>query len=112
MATKYREMIAGQTLAAAASSALYVAPGLTYAAIHAASISNPGASPVTVNLYKVPAGSSVGSSTLIASRTIAASQTAQLNDAINHKLEPGTQLFALGLGATLNVSGIEYVQDN
>jgi hypothetical protein len=112
MTTKYREMVAAQTLTAAASTALYVAPLLTYSAIHAVTAFNPTAAPVTVSLYKVAAGGSAGNPQLIASRVLSAGQVGSLNDAINHKLEPGTQLYALGLGTTLNVSGVEFVQDN
>lgn len=108
MAMKWREMITGATLTASPVS-LFTAPPLTYETIQQATAFNPTAAPVVFSLYKVPTGLAAGPETLICTRTVAAGQCAQANEAINHKLEPGTQLFALGLGLTLNVSGVEYV---
>lgn len=108
MATKYREMIAAQTLTGTAAS-YYTAPALTQGAIHAATANNPGTSPVVVNLYK---GSAGNAATKIASATVPAGQTKTLYDAINHKLEPGQQLWADGLACGLNVSGVEYVPES
>ncbi len=110
MATTYREMISSATLTAAAVS-LYTAPSLTAAAIHAASASNGTGAAVLVNLYKVAASGAANASTLIAQRTVPAGGVVTLHDAINHKLEPGTQIFALGAGCGLNVSGVEYVKE-
>lgn len=105
---KYSEMVAGQVLTASPVSC-YTAPAFTQAAIHAATASNPTAAAVVVNLYRVTAGAVAGVPTRIASRTIPAGQTLSLIDAINHKLAPGSQLFADGLGCGLNVSGVEYI---
>ncbi|MBC8642133.1 hypothetical protein IAG25_35600 [Caballeronia sp. EK] len=110
MATKYKEMVKGVTLTASAVS-YYTAPDLTSASIHAASANNPGGSPVTINVYKVPSGTSAGSATRIASKTVPAGLTAQFPELVNHKLEPGTQIFADGNGCSLNISGIEYVAE-
>lgn len=112
MATTYKELIASVTLTATAVTALYTAPASTYAAIHAASVNNPTGAPVVVSLYKVPIAGAAGAPQLIASRTVPANTVLTLHDAINHKLEPGTQLMALGLACGLNVSGVEYVRDN
>lgn len=108
MTTKYREMVTSQTLTGSAVS-YYSAPASTYAAIHAASLCNPTGSVVVVNIYKVPNGGSAGSPTKIASKTVAPGATISAPEVINHKLEPGTQLYADGLACTLNISGIEYV---
>lgn len=108
MTTKYREMVAAQTLTASPVS-YYTAPGGTYAAIHAASVNNPTGAVVTVDIYKVPTGGSAGAATKIASKAAIANGTTQLPEIVNHKLEPGTQLFADGLACTLNISGVEYV---
>lgn len=112
MATNYREMIRGESLTANATTNLYAAPANTQAAIHAASVSNPTASPVTVSLYKAPSGGSASNSLLIARRLVPAGQVVTLHDAINHVMEPGSLLLASGLGCGLNVSGVEYVPDN
>lgn len=108
MTTKYREMVAGQTLTGSAV-LYYTTPGGTYGAIHAASICNPTGAVVTVNIYKVPSGGSAGSATKIASKIVGAGATIAVPEVVNHKTEPSTQLFADGLACTLNISGIEYV---
>lgn len=112
MPTVYKEMIASITLTATADVALYTAPTSTAAAIHAASVNNPTGAPVNVSLFKVPAAGTAGAPQKIAMRLVPANSVTTLFDAINHKLEPGTQLMAFGLGCGLNVSGVEYVRDN
>lgn len=111
MATKFKELIKATTLTGAAAS-YYTAPALTSAAIHAASGNNPTAAAVTINVYKVPPGSGADGTTRIASRAAGANQTVQFPELVNHKLEPGTQLFADGLGCSLNVSGVEVVPES
>lgn len=108
MTTKYREMVAGVTLTGSAAS-YYTSPGGTYGAIHAASVNNPTGSVVTVNIYKVPTGKAADATTKIASKAAIANGTTQFPEIVNHKLEPGTQLFADGNACTLNISGVEYV---
>jgi hypothetical protein len=108
MAMKWREIISGATLSAAPVS-LFTAPTLTYETIQQATVYNPTGAPITFALYKVPTGLTPVAGTLICTRSVAAGQCIQANEAINHKLEPGTQLFASGLALTLNVSGVEYV---
>lgn len=108
MTTKYREMVAAVTLTGSPVS-YYATPGGTYGAIHAGSICNPTGAVVTVNVYKVPTGGAAGSPTKIASKIVGAGATIAVPEIVNHKTEPGTQLFADGLACTLNISGIEYV---
>ena len=108
MSVSYKEMVSGQTLTGAPL-AYYVAPSLTQASITAVSITNPTGAPVTVNLYKVPTAGAAGAPTRIASRTLAAGATLSMPDAVNHKLAPGTQIYADGLACTLNVSGVEFI---
>lgn len=110
MSIKFKEMVAAQTLTAAPV-AYYTAPTLTSATIQAATVYNPTGAPVTVLIYKVPSGGSAGSPTLISTRAIPAGQTLSPIETINHKLEPGTQIFATGLALTLNISGIEYIPE-
>ncbi|MNZ46200.1 hypothetical protein D3C78_638760 [compost metagenome] len=107
---KYKEMIAGQVLTATAAS-YYIAPANTQATIQAAVVSNGTAGVVVVDLHKVPAAGSPTSANKIATRTVPAGSTATLWDAINHKLEPGTQLYAVGLDCGLTVSGVEYIPE-
>jgi tagatose-1,6-bisphosphate aldolase non-catalytic subunit AgaZ/GatZ len=108
MTTKYREMVAAATLTASPVS-YYTAPGGTSAAIHAASITNPTGAVVTVNIYKVKTGGAAGAPTKIASKAVGPGATIAAPEVVNHKLEPGTQLFADGLACTLNISGIEFI---
>jgi hypothetical protein len=108
MTTKYREMVAGATLTGAAT-LYYTTPGGTYSAIHACSVTNPTGGVVTVNIYKVPASLTAGAPTKIASKSVPAGATIAVPETINHKLEPGSQIFADGNSCTLNVSGVEYV---
>lgn len=110
MAIKYTEMIVGQTLTGAAV-VYYTAPALTSATIQAATVSNPTGAPVVATLHKVPAAGSASGANIIATRTVPAGGNVTLFDALNHKLEPGTQLYALGTGLGLNVSGVEYIPE-
>lgn len=106
----YKEMVVGQTLTASAV-VYYTAPANTAATIHAATVNNPTVAAVVVNLYKVPAAGTAGGPNKIATRTVPAGQTVTLFDALNHKLQPGTQIYADGLGLGLNVSGVEYIPE-
>lgn len=108
MTTKYREMVAAATLTGSSAS-YYTTSAGTYGAIHAASICNPTGAVVTVNIYKVPTAGAAGASTKIASKTVGSGATIAVPEVVNHKMEPGTQLYADGLACTLNISGIEYV---
>ena len=108
MTTKYREMVAGVTLTASPVS-YYTTPGGTYGAIHAASVTNPTGAVVTVNIYKVPTTGAAGAATKIASKQVGVGATIAIPEVVNHKTEPGTQLFADGLACTLNISGVEFV---
>lgn len=110
MTIKWREMVRGVTLTASAASQ-YTTPMLTAASIQAATVYNPTGSPVIVSIYKVPTGLAADATTLIGTRSVAAGVTNQLIDIINHKLEAGTQLYAVGLALTLNISGVEYIPD-
>lgn len=107
----YTEMVSAVVLTATPTSC-YTAPVSTMAAVHACTAVNPTGAAVTVNIYRVTAGAAMATPCRIASRTIPAGQTLSLIDAINHKLAPGSQLFADGAGCGLNVSGVEYLPSN
>lgn len=108
MTTKYREMVAAVTLSGSPAS-YYTTPAGTYGAIHAGSICNPTGAVVTVSIYKVPTSDTAGAPTKIASKIVGAGLTIPVPEIVNHKMEPGTQLYADGAACTLNISGIEYV---
>lgn len=110
MAIAWREMVAGATLTGSATS-LYTTPALTAATIQAATIYNSTGAPITVLIYKVPSGKAADITTLISTRSVPAGATVIANEALNHKLQAATQLFATGSGLTLNISGVEYVPD-
>lgn len=110
MSVKFKEMVAAQTLTAVATT-YYTAPGLTSASIQAATAYNSTGAAVDLQIFKVPAAGSANNATLICRRSVPAGTTIQALETINHKLEPGTQIFALGLALTLNISGVEYVQE-
>lgn len=107
---KYREMVQGVTLTATAAS-VYTAPANTSATIQAATASNTTGAAVQVDLHKVPVAGSATAANKIATRIVPAGKTVTLFDALNHKLEPGTQLFAVGLDCGLSVSGVEYIPE-
>lgn len=110
MSITYREMIRAQLLTGSAV-AYYTTPTGTAASIQAVTVNNPTAGAVVVNLYKVPSGSAADGSTKIATRTVPAGTTVTLFDALNHKLQATTQLYADGNGLGLTVSGIEYIPE-
>jgi hypothetical protein len=110
MTTTYKELVKGASLTGTAVS-LYVAPAATSASVQAASANNPTAGVVTLNVYKVPSGRIADGTTRIAAKTILAGATAQFPELVNHKLEPGTAIYADGNGCSISVSGIEYVKD-
>lgn len=92
------------------AAAVYTAPGGTATAIHQASAWNPGASVVTLKLYIVPAAGSAADATTVWSANVPAGTSVQIPQIIGHKLQTGQQLYAVGLGVTLTVSGAENVQ--
>lgn len=110
MSIAWREMIKGATLTGSPV-ALYTAPGLAMAAIQAATVNNPTGGALTFDLYKVATGLAADATTKICSRSVPAGAVVQAIESINHKLAPGTQLFAAGAGLTLNISGVEYIPE-
>jgi hypothetical protein len=110
MTTTYRELVKAAALTGTAAS-LYTAPPSTSAAVHAASVNNPTAGVVTVNVYKVASAGAAGVTNKLVSKSVPPGATAQLPELVNHKLEPGSQIYADGNGCYLNISGVEYVQN-
>lgn len=108
MATTWKELVKGTALTGT-SALMYTAPVLTSTSIQAAAVTNPTAGAVTVNIFLVPVGQSVGAAYRILSQNVAAASTANLSSIVNHKLEPGAMLYADGNGTNLTISGAEYV---
>lgn len=108
MAIQYKELVAGATLTGTAAP-YYGVPALSQMAIHAMSACNTTGAPVTVNIYRVAQLGSGTTANRIASRVVPANSTVSIPDAINHKFAAGSQIFADGVGCTLNASGVEYI---
>lgn len=108
MATPWKQLVKGTALTGT-SALMYTAPALTSATIQAAAVNNSTAGAVTVNIFLVPAGQSVGPAYRIASKNVAAASVGNLSEIVNHKLEPGAAIYADGNGMTLTISGAEYV---
>lgn len=111
MSVTWKELIKGASLTSGPVSQ-YTAPPLTSATVQQATVYNPTGGALTFSLFKVPAGLAADATTLICTRVVPAGQCVQANEAINHKAQAGTQLFAQGAGLTLNVSGVEYIPEN
>ena len=110
MSIAWKEMVAGATLTGV-STTFYTAPALTAATIQAATAYNSTGAPITLSIYKVPVGKGADITTLICTRSVPAGTTVQANETLNHKLQAGTQIFAVGNGLTLNISGVEYIPE-
>ena len=106
MPLSYKVLVSGATLTGSAAS-VYSAATLTAASISAVSVNNPTGAPVTFELYL---GSAASPNTRIVTKSIPAGKSIPVSEAIGHKVEAGMQLFALGAGMFLTISGSEYVQ--
>lgn len=109
----YKTLVKGTALTGSAAS-IYTAPALTSAAIQAVSVSNPTAGAVSLKLHLVPVAGSATDGNLIATKSIPAAVAGvatvkPISEAVNHKLEPGMQLYASGNGMSITISGAEYV---
>lgn len=108
MALSYKTIVKAAALTGSAAS-VYTAPALTSTAINAATVSNPTGGAVTVEIHLVPVAGSATSGNRIASKSIPAGRVLPISEVIGHKLETGMQLFAVGNGLALTVSGSEYI---
>lgn len=104
MAVQWKELVAGATLTGSLAS-IYESAGATYTAIHAASINNPTNAVVQVDIHIVPAGGSAGPANRVAVKNVLPETTGQAPELVNHKLEPGARIFAVGNGAFITISG-------
>lgn len=99
-----------QSVLTGTAAAVYTAPAGTTTAIHQVTAWNPGASVVQLKLYIVPAAGAAADATTVWSTNVPAGAPAQIPQVIGHKLQAGQQLYAVGTGLTLTVSGAENVQ--
>lgn len=99
-----------QNVLTGSAAAVYTAPTGTATAIHQASAWNPSGGVVTLKLYIVPAAGAAADATTIWSTNVPAGASVQIPQVIGHKLQTGQQLYAVGAGLTLTVSGAENVQ--
>ncbi|WP_439684865.1 hypothetical protein MNJPNG_04985 [Cupriavidus oxalaticus] len=106
MPLSYKVLVSGASLSGSAAS-VYTALALTSATISAVSVNNPTGAPVTFELYL---GSAATNNTKIVTKSIPAGKSVPVSEVVGHKIEAGMQLFALGAGMFLNISGSEYVQ--
>lgn len=111
MAITFKALASGSNLTATPT-VQYTVPAGSSASIQAVSVYNPTAAPVTFTMYRVPLNGVVADSYKICQRTVAPGTLIQGHEAINHKLESGGILMAMGDGLMLNVSGVEYVPDS
>lgn len=99
----------GQQVLTGAAALVYSPAGATAATITAASVWNPTAAPVTVDVFLVPAGGSAIDGTHIDRQVIPATSASTMYNTINQKVAPGASIYALGLGVTLTLGGAESV---
>jgi len=110
MAIKFKKFVDGTELATT-SSTLYTAPANTTSQIQDVTVCNTGTAAVTVDIYVVESGGSVGDpTTVIDGKTIGAKETQTLSDLTGVVLETADTLRGLASVATtlsIQASGIE-----
>lgn len=89
----------------------YLTPGNTATIVKKVTVTNSTGAAVTLTMYKVPSGGSVGASNIIVSaQSIPAGATYEVYAAENHVLMTGDSIFALAsanTALTLHISGFE-----
>jgi hypothetical protein len=110
MATTVKRLVNGSQLTASAAT-YYTAGANTKAVIKAASLVNTTAGAVTATVYLISSGGTAGATnTLISAKSIAAGETYNCPELVNHVLEAAGFIQALAGSATaitLVVSGVE-----
>lgn len=99
-----------QSVLTASPTAVYTAPAGTAGSIHQATAFNPTAAVVAVKVYIVPAAGAATDATTVDLVNVPAGVSVPLSRLLAHKVQPGQQIFASGLGVTLTISGAENVQ--
>lgn len=87
--------------------AVYSPGAALQGAIHAASIWNPTAGALQLDVYLVPNGGSAADATRIAKVSVPATTAVPVSDIINHKVVNPSALYAAGNGMTLTITGAE-----
>lgn len=105
MTTTFKEL--GSSVLTATAAAVYAPAALVQGAIHTASLWNPTGAPVIVDAFLVPPGGSATDATHVGRIQVSAGASQPFYDLINLKLGPLYSLFALGLGVTMTLTGVE-----
>lgn len=109
MTTTAKRLVSGSQLTGSAAT-YYTAPSLTRARIQSASLVNTTGGAVACTVHLVPSGGTAdATNTIISARTVADDETYPCPDLINHVIEAGGTIQALGLNVTLVVSGVEII---
>lgn len=98
-----------QTVLTASSVAVYAVPVNTQTAVHTAQLWNSTASPVVVDVFVSGAVGAGADATHIDRVLVPGLSSGTVFGLINHKLSSLQQIYALGAGVTLTVSGAESV---
>lgn len=110
MSTSAKRLVPGSILGAAAAT-YYTAGANTKAVIKSGSVVNTTAGAISVTVYLVTgAGAPTAAAALISDRPVAAGETYTCPELVNHVLNAGDTIQALGNGLTFAVSGAEIVQ--
>lgn len=105
MAVNWRTLYQGVLGASAA--AIYSPGAKLQGSVQAASVWNPTAAAVELNLYIVPTGGNAGDTTRVVQVSVPAATAIPVTDLINHKIVNPSALYADGDGVTLTISGAE-----
>lgn len=101
-------LVKGALLTATPSAPLYTSPVNTRTVIKAATLSNTTAGSISAQVWLVNVGSNANDQTrVIAATAVAAGAAYTCPELINHVLEAGGQIFAIGAGLGFTVSGVE-----
>lgn len=107
--TTAKALVQGSVLTGSAA-VYYTADAAVRAIVKSASVVNTTGGAVAVTIYKVPNGGTPGAAnTIISARNVASNETYNCPELVNHVLETGATLQALGSGLTFVVSGAEVV---
>ena len=85
----------------------YVVPGLSVAQIRALTFHNATASPISIEVYLVPASDSVQASNRLVKKTLGTNEGYLCPEVINHVLTEGMQVVLVGQGANATLSIME-----
>lgn len=97
---KPQSLVAGNNIA-------YVVPGLSVAQIRALTFHNATETPISIEVYLVPASGSVQAANRLVKKTIATNESYLCPEVVNHVLTEGMQVVLVGQGANATLSVME-----